>query len=403
VAQFDSENLQSALNSKDISGALKRLPEGLDAIYERALLKLKPREKAVVCLTWIAFARRPLSLARLAEAVGLSLLDDPPSLTDEELSESRIIEDLLPARLLPPGLVVVKEAKNSRKFVFFSHFSVKEYLVSDRIKSSQASEFALDEQVAHIQIAQACLRYHLYICKKKAQSKITEAMLRKYRFWLYAAKFGLGHVEAVARDQWPPSLYRRLEDVFEHRGVAFRNLVGLQGRLIFGTDPSSYRFPSPLYITSWLGHVQLLKFLLESSTAHIDSLGGYYGTALNLACARGDRSVMEILLDAGASPYVGNKEVRCALQPLVRRSAKSAIKKLLGLPGMLERCAELDYFPLVDAVRINGVHLMELLLRHGADVNACGKDGRSAYKIALEFGNRSAINFLRDHGAEVPT
>jgi hypothetical protein len=405
VAQFESDNLKSALNSTDISKALKELPKDLDGTYERALLDLGTlnRGKAVVCLAWIAFGQRALVLNELVEAVGLGLSNDPPLLTNEEYSRPKIMEALLQARLLPPGLVIVKDTEYVENRVSFSHFSVKEYLVSDRIKSSQASEFALDEQASHIQIAQSCLRYHLYICKEKAQNEVTSSICFEFPLWKYAGRFGLDHVEAVAREQWTPSLCRRLEDVFEHRGVAFRNLVGLQdGRFSAVLSPhfNDFRFPSSLYYTLFMRHLQLLKFLLESSTCHVDNLGGYDGTALNLACSRGNLSVMEILLDAGASPYLGNLRCRCALEVSVHGGAKSATEKLLGLPDMLERCAELSYFPLVHATKKDEVDLIELLLQHGADINACGKDGVSAYKIAVDYGNRKAIDLLRKYGAK---
>jgi hypothetical protein len=402
VAQFDSDNLKSALNSTDISKALEELPKDLDGTYERALLDLGTlnRGKAVVCLAWIAFGQRALVLNELVEAVGLGLSNDPPLLTNEEYSRPKIMEALLQARLLPPGLVIVKDTEYVENRVSFSHFSVKEYLVSDRIKSSQASEFALDEQASHIQIAQSCLRYHLYICKEKAQNEVTNSILFEFPLWKYAARFGLDHVEAVAREQWTPSLCRRLEDVFEHRGVAFRNLVWLQdGRFSALLSPhfNDFRFPSSLYYTLFRGHLQLLEFFLESSTFHADSLGGYHGTALNLACYRGDLHAIEILLDAGASPYLGNKKFSCALEASVYGGAKSATEKLLELPDILERCAELDHFPLVDAIIRDDMDLIGLLLQHGADIDAGGKDGVSAYEIAVGCENRSAIDLLRKH------
>jgi hypothetical protein len=403
VAQFDSDNLKSALNSTDISKALKELPKDLDGTYERALLDLGTlnRKKAVVCLTWIAFALREVTLAELVEAVGLGLSNDPPPLTDEEYSKPKIMEALLQARLLPPGLVVVKDTKDFKNSVSFSHFSVKEYLVSDRITSSRALEFALNEQAAHIQIAQACLRYHLYICKEKAQTEITDAAVFKYPLCVYGVKFGFGHVEAVAREQWSQSLCCRLQDIFEHGSVAFRNLVELRNGP-FSSDPDDDSFPSPLYYTCSEGNLQLLKFLLESSTFHVDSLGGWEGTALNLACFGDDLSAMEILLDAGANPYLGNTGIRCALEASVKGYSKSAMEKLLELDKMFDQhCAEIGYFPLVDAVTTLRIDLMEILLQHGADINVCSKSGLSVCAWIISFGFEDAIDLLHKYRSEV--
>lgn len=255
VAQFNSKSPKAALNSIDVSKALKELPEGLDGTYEWALSKLSKayQEKAVLCLKWIAFAIEPLTVDALIAAVGLGLSDNPPALTDED-GRPTISAILLQPHVLPPGLVVVSD----QDVVSFSHSSVKEYLTSDRIKSSEASEFALNEQAAHFQIAQACLRYHLYISKEKAQNEITNSILREFRLWDYAGEFGLGHVESVARDQSTPSLYDRRQDVFEHHGAAFRNLVWHRNDwFLASSHPDNFKFPSPLYYTLYMGHEQL--------------------------------------------------------------------------------------------------------------------------------------------------
>ena len=55
---------------------------------------------------------------------------------------------------------------------------------------------------------------------------------------------------------------------------------------------------------------------------------------------------------------------------------------------------------LVGAACGDGADLMELLLQHGADGNACGKGRLSAYTVAVDMGNRRAVGFLRSHGAK---
>jgi hypothetical protein len=267
------------------------------------------REKVVLCLKWIAFALKPLTVGELVAAVGLGLSDDPPSLAAEEYSKPTLSTAILPAHLLPPGLVVVSD---SGVLVSFSHFSVKEYLISDRIKSSGAKEFALDKQATHIQIAQACLRYHLYISKDEI---IEVVMLHEFQLRWYAAKFGLAHAEAVAQDQWPSSLYQRLQEVFEHSGAAFRSLVRFQGRQIAARRefPNSAYFPSLLCYAVLRGHLQSLKFLLKSSSL-VNKSGGRCRTALNVACHEGNEPMVEALLQAGACPYLGNNYSTCALR-----------------------------------------------------------------------------------------
>jgi ankyrin repeat protein len=47
-----------------------------------------------------------------------------------------------------------------------------------------------------------------------------------------------------------------------------------------------------------------------------------------------------------------------------------------------------------------GIELFELLLRHGADIKICRKDGRSAYALAARHGHGHAVKWLEEHGAQ---
>lgn len=55
----------------DIEKALKTLPKGLDEIYERILLSIKPDKTAIIAtmLQWISLAMIPLTVPQLAEAM----------------------------------------------------------------------------------------------------------------------------------------------------------------------------------------------------------------------------------------------------------------------------------------------------------------------------------------------
>jgi hypothetical protein len=53
------------------------------------------------------------------------------------------------------------------RIVKFAHFSVKEYLVSDKIRSGLAKSFAIKEKSAHLLIAEQSLAYIFYYVKAK--------------------------------------------------------------------------------------------------------------------------------------------------------------------------------------------------------------------------------------------
>lgn len=276
--------------------------------------------------------------------------------------------------------------------------------MSSHIKGSRASDFAIEEEETHIQIAQACLRYHLYL--SKAHGKLEPVTVKVFEFplWEYAARFGLHHVEAVAQDQWSPSLYHRLEAIFEPRGAPFHNLVRIQatlereGYFLTGTrntNTDHYAFPSPLYYVVFMQYHKLTEYIIKAFPTQINRINGFLGTALNLACSLQDLSAVETLLGAGANPYLGNGNCNCALEVAYSDAIK---KRLLEIPGMLEECAKLDYLPLVDAAYWGNLEDMEFWLKHGADINARTKDGRSAYTVAVQRGDMRTLEFIQAHG-----
>jgi hypothetical protein len=61
---------------------LENLPEGLDEIYKRILKAIdgKYRVDTMTFLQWLAFSKRPMGIAEVAEAISVDFdLDDGPS------------------------------------------------------------------------------------------------------------------------------------------------------------------------------------------------------------------------------------------------------------------------------------------------------------------------------------
>lgn len=50
-----------------------------------------------------------------------------------------------------------------KQYVRLAHFSIKEFLVSNRIKDGAATSFYVNEDGANIFIAESCLQYHIHI------------------------------------------------------------------------------------------------------------------------------------------------------------------------------------------------------------------------------------------------
>ena len=118
-----------------IRKALNELPTTLDGTYERALEEI-PKEKwqhAHRLFQCLVVAIRPLRVEELAELFAIEFDPDAgPNLKEGWRPENP--EDAVLSAC--STLIAVIESKGS-KVVQFSHFSVKEYLTSDRLRTSE--------------------------------------------------------------------------------------------------------------------------------------------------------------------------------------------------------------------------------------------------------------------------
>jgi hypothetical protein len=112
-----------------IEGALAELPKTLDDTYERTLLEISEAnwEFAHRLLQCVAVAYCPLCVEELAEFLAFDFKTGPIP----EFHESFRLADPIHVVLSTcPSFLLVANADNS-KVIQFSHFSVKEYLMSD--------------------------------------------------------------------------------------------------------------------------------------------------------------------------------------------------------------------------------------------------------------------------------
>ena len=91
-------------------------------------------------------------------------------------------------------------------------------------------------------------------------------------------------------------------------------------------------------------------------------------TALMIACGRGNMHVINVLLNAGANPRISDADDHTWLHEAVRGGYSQVV--------------------------------LETMINHGADVNATIKNNRTPVMIACENGNENVINVLLSAGAD---
>ncbi|EFX02179.1 major facilitator superfamily transporter [Grosmannia clavigera kw1407] len=310
--QMQELNSRRIMRRKESTSILSSLPIDLDSTYERILAKVDSNfvDEAAAALRWLVSASRPLFVEELAEACIIRVEDPCPFDRENRLSPLDIL-DLL------PGLIKVEPAPDPSidlrlRFhtVSLAHFSVKEYLLGQRICSGPLKIFGVDAKLAHSYIARCCLAY-ISCCNDVVLSlKIDDPAdsLRPYAFseWTH-------HASMTPQDL--------LRDVSAQALEVFRNpetcltmnaITNLVQRTKSGGFRSQLSIPFNSYkTTDWpryymllyairLQNLTMVKLLLEqgldlSSNARTDDF-------LVLALDSQQLDIAELLLDNGYEP-----------------------------------------------------------------------------------------------------
>jgi hypothetical protein len=157
---------------------LKQLPTTLYDSYDRILESISEENIGAVrsALMFLAHSIKPMAVEEIADAVLINVEEqsfDPEERTDDPLSV--ILE-------LCSSLVTVTEAPHDDKpwlfswtrrygslgVVRFAHYSVKEYIISERNKQTALNSFYFNELGSHQHITQALLLYILTVASSEA-------------------------------------------------------------------------------------------------------------------------------------------------------------------------------------------------------------------------------------------
>ena len=424
---------------------MKILPEGLDETYSQILLRFEPnaRIQALSALKWLAFSARPLELIELSEAAIVDPTKTPAFNESNRFFAFRDVEAILsglviveaksilkrstrlPFRNFRPSLLAAEaggqllgvEARNNpwtrRYVVRLAHFSVKEYLMSDRIKvgASSVIEFYITETACHTHIAESCLYYHLYVCQTLptiASKEEGKEAVKRFPLWQYAADYWATHMEAVPSEHWSSSLTGLARRVLRPRSNALLMMLrisqphfDLATSIIYDWSFNPNELGSPLYYIATQGRLQLSSWLLENKISGVNEIGGMFKTALNVASVLGHETLVRLLLCAGANPYQRDENSDFSLSLAIKFHRKKCAMILLAEPNVLNECHRLGYYPLIAACLRGMTTVVKYLLKLGADVNAYDEGHDTALISAVRSGKISLVELLIGHGADV--
>ena len=381
---------------------LEELPKSLDETYKRILNEINNANwvHAYRLLQCLAVALRPLRVEELAELLTFDLTTG----RIPKLNSDWRWEDQEEAVLSACSSLVSVIINDDSRVVQFSHFSVKEFLTSNRLANcmEEVSQFHIPIEPSHAILAQACLGVLLCL-----DDRTTEDSAKRIPLYRYAAEYWdghaqVGHVELQIMDT--------LDYFFNMDNPHFSALARLAHprdllRVSTHEPPTGVPRPAgPLYFAAWRGLRGLVERLLTKDSQHINQLGGYYGTALHASVSEGHIEVLRLLFAYGA-----NLNSRCADDhtPLHIASTTGdlrAVKFLLDHGADVDAKLKSGFTPLHFAARNGYLEVCQILLERNAEVNYRDDAGWTPLHRASmreEEGSAAIVRLLLDYGADV--
>ena len=319
------------------------------------------RVHAYRLLQCLAVALRPLRVEELAEVLAFDLtVGGIPKLNADWRWEDQE-EAVLSAC---SSLVSVIIHKGSR-VVQFSHFSVKEFLTSDRLASclEEVSKFHIPVEHSHEILAQACLG--VFFC---LDDHTDEDSVKKIPLYRYAAEYWVGHARAGNVES---QIKDALDYFFDTDNPHLLALVRLEHahHLLRDSEDDQRtgvsRPAAPLYFAACWGLHGVVERLIIKDPQQVTQLGGLYGTPLHASVLGGHIEISQVLFAHGAD--------------------------------VNSRCGD-DWTPLHVALDFRHLEIAKWLLDHGADVNSQNNGGLTPLHFAHDF---EACRMLLEHNADV--
>ncbi|KAH8985141.1 hypothetical protein EDB92DRAFT_1950166 [Lactarius akahatsu] len=393
----------------NVRRALEELPKSLDETYERILKEINNanREHSYRLLQCLTVASRPLRVEELAELLAIDLKAGVPKL-NKDLRWVYQEEAVLSAC----SSLVTVIPHNGFRVVQFSHFSVKEFLTSDRLASSteEVSRFYIPIEPSHMILAQACLCVLFSMDEHIEDEDNLKDSIKKVPLVRYASGYWVGHAKIGNVET---HIDDALDYFFDMDKPYFRAWVRIHDidNPQFWTPPSSrmnamLTSASPLYYAALCGFHGLVKRLIDKHAQHVNSQVGRYGTPLHATLLNGHIEVAQLLRERGADVNALNVEKMTPLHLVSQHGRLAAARWLLECGADVNSQGVMGWTPLHSAVDCGHLEVARILLEYNAEVNAWRVDGRLSRHgetpliSASKYGRSDIVRLLLDRNAD---
>jgi ankyrin repeat protein len=383
---------------------LNDLPKTLDEIYGCTLLNIEEkREFAQRLFRCLAISIRPLRVDELAEIFAIQF-DEAASPTFNAAWRPENAEEAL---ISACSSLIAIIAREGHQVVQFSHFSVKEYLTSERLKTADEglSYYHVLPESAHTTLAHAGLSVLLQL-----DDKIDRDTIAYFPLAPYAARHWVDHAHFSDVSSHIKDVMKRLFDPAKPHFAAWIWLYDIDR---YWTERMPTMHPTqpdamPLYYASLCGFVGLAEHLIAVHLWDVNSKGGCHTTPLHAASVKGHLQVASLLLRHGADPDSRDHLGRVPLhrvshggQLVMTKSSLEIARLLVNSGADVNATDDEGCAPLHAAAQSGYREIAELLLGSSASLEARNKEQQTPLNISCLNGKPDMAHFLIERGSDI--
>jgi ankyrin repeat protein len=338
--------LRRCIKTKDIERTLNTLPKTLEGTYTRILEEIDNQnwKYAHIIFQCVAAAFRPLRVDELSQFL---IFDSETESTSTSQADDELLGDPADTVLsMCSSLLTVVDLKGfGSPVVQFAHFTVKEYLTATLHAEPKdtISRFRVSMTSAHTTVAQGCLDLLLRLddCDDDAVTKDSQEdfLLADYAAD-YAAECWFAHAQIKDVSSKVEDRMKRLFDPSKHHLSDWARIKYREdhpGLLISDYGRYKWAMDTPLHYATFCGMHDIVKFLIVKHSQDVNA-----------------------------------------------RGFKLRLKET----------------PLHVALCRGHADIAQLLLEHGADVNAQNDGNDTPLHLSSEYGDLEVVRILLERGAD---
>ncbi|KAJ7190338.1 ankyrin repeat-containing domain protein [Mycena pura] len=428
LAKLHIASLATKATVEDVQKALETLPTDLKDTYTEAMKRINhqnedDRNLALAALTWVANAKRLLTVRELQDALAVKpKVESVNSLNRPHIS---IIVSIC------PGLIIV-DAKSSTPQVRLVHYTTQGHL--DSIQDQWFPD-------AHTRITQTLLTYmrvHFDVlpiggCNSEdlsdSEDNLSDTEHPLLDYSQYCLRHAAGKPETLLGDMIMAFLQQasRWKEIAQWKVppwdfqdwpvspsplwvAASSNLLKVAESLLDFETPVSNtrkheeistqkRETSALGVALYYGHSEMAQMLIEHG-ADVNHPGGQYGNALRMVSAQKQEDLVHLLIEKGANVNASGKH-GTALYTASARGHKDIVQLLIRKKADIDSVGG-KYGTPIQVASIRGkIGIVRLLIEAGANVNGVSGKYGSTLQLASSKGWKDIVCLLLDNKADL--